>query len=93
MPDSIAEVVADLLHYLRRPEANFLWSSWQGPAEAEAELRSLTVATRGGDPAVLARLNLLFAPTGALQEVFNTSGWGEEFIEIATRFDKLKRYI
>ena len=33
------------------------------------------------------RLQLLFAPTGALQETSLSSGWGEEFVALATRFD------
>jgi len=30
----------------------------------------------------------LFAPTGPIQEVSLSSGWGQEFLELAERFDK-----
>jgi len=30
---------------------------------------------------------LLFAGTGAIQDVAESSGWGEEFIALADRFD------
>jgi len=32
-------------------------------------------------------LRLLFAPTGPLQETSMTSGWADEFLALATRFD------
>jgi hypothetical protein len=33
-------------------------------------------------------LSVLFAPTGPIQEVSVSSGWGEAFLELAERFDR-----
>jgi ferredoxin len=33
-------------------------------------------------------LSVLFAPTGPIQEVGVSSGWGEAFLELAERFDR-----
>ena len=33
-------------------------------------------------------IRVLFAPTGPIQEVSLSSGWGHEFIKLAERFDK-----
>lgn len=35
------------------------------------------------------KINLLFAPTGDLQEISISNGWGEKFIEVSSKFDKL----
>jgi hypothetical protein len=32
-------------------------------------------------------LRVLFAPTGPIQEVSVSSGWGDAFLELADRFD------
>jgi hypothetical protein len=33
-------------------------------------------------------LIVLFAPTGPIQEVSISSGWGNEFLDLAERFDR-----
>ncbi|HEX8181606.1 MAG TPA: hypothetical protein VF525_18845 [Pyrinomonadaceae bacterium] len=33
-------------------------------------------------------MEVLFAPTGPMQEVSLSSGWGEEFLALAERFDE-----
>ena len=35
------------------------------------------------------QLKLLFAPTGAIQEISMANGWHSEYIELSTRFDDL----
>jgi hypothetical protein len=37
------------------------------------------------------QLNLLFAPTGSIQEISIDNGWGAEFIKLAAEVDKIKR--
>jgi len=36
-----------------------------------------------------AQLNLLFGPTGSIQEISIDNGWGDEFIKLATEVDKI----
>ena len=36
----------------------------------------------------LQSLSLLFAPTGSLQEVASSTGWGDAFLRLAARFDE-----
>ena len=72
---------------LARPGNDFAWSSWEGPDEALREVDGfISTVEAGGLPR---RLDLarLFAPTGPAQEVSLSSGWGEEFIAVAARFD------
>ncbi len=40
-----------------------------------------------GDYEILGKLTVMFAPTGAYQELSISNGWGEEFLKLAERFD------
>lgn len=73
---------------LRRPDNDFAWSKWSGPVRAIKEIELHIAAIECGDLSRLSDLAWLFAPTGAIQEVAESSGWGTEFLALAARFDK-----
>lgn len=82
--ESLRAVLRDVRERLQRPGNDFTFSSWQGQADAVAELdRRIAELGAGQHPDV----SVLFAPTGPLQEVAIHSGWGDEFLELANRFD------
>jgi len=64
---------------------DFLWSSWRDQNQAIAEIDSIITALENGS---IPEIGVLFAPTGPIQEASLSSGWGNEFIELAERFDK-----
>ncbi len=72
---------------LEMPDNDFVWSSWSSGEEALAEFDRVT-AQAASNP-LLARnsLQLLFAPTGPIQEVSISSGWGTEFLALAAEVD------
>jgi hypothetical protein len=89
MPDlgKLLSVFEEARTLLADPDNDFTWSSWRDGKEALAEVDQVLTALRAG---VLPRdvtLAVLFAPTGPLQEVSLSSGWGDEFINLARRFD------
>ena len=74
---------------LARPGNNFSWSSWKDQPAALAELDELIAEVRRGcRPEAL---GVLFLPTGPIQEVSLSSGWGQEFLDVADRYDKASR--
>ena len=76
---------------LARPNNNFDWSGW---ANAEAALREIdALIVYVGEKASPDRQQFLwlFAPTGPIQEVSVSSGWGDEFLALAERFDAATR--
>ncbi|WP_433222591.1 hypothetical protein ACQP00_23895 [Dactylosporangium sp. CS-047395] len=79
-------VLADVRALLARPDNDFAWSSFADRDGALAELDALTarVRTTGEVPS---SLRILFAPTGPIQEVAISSGWGDAFLTLADRFD------
>lgn len=83
----LADVLREAILWLQRPDNDFAWSSWNDAEQAVSEL-STHIATLGaGKLPPKLDLTVLFAPTGPIQEVSVSSGWGEAFLSLAERFD------
>ena len=71
---------------LARPGNDFSWSSWRDQEAALAEIDELIAEVRrGGKPDTL---DVLFLPAGPIQEVSLSSGWAQEFLDLANRYDQ-----
>jgi hypothetical protein len=64
---------------------DFSWSSWGDRNQAISEIDSIIRELEKGS---VPDMRILFVPTGPIQEVSLSSGWGNEFLELANRFDK-----
>ena len=71
--------------FLALKDNDFSWSSWRDQNQAISEIDSIITKLENGS---IPDMRALFAPTGPMQEVSLSSGWGNEFIELAKRFDK-----
>jgi hypothetical protein len=83
----MVQVLCEARALLALPENNFFWSSWENPSAALAELDRLIATLEAGQLPERLTLAVLFAPTGNIQEVSLSSGWAEEFLTLAARFD------
>lgn len=83
----LAEVLREARQLLLRPDNNFDWSAWEDAPAALHEIDSLLTRIESGHLPSRSALQLLFLPTGPIQEVSISSGWGQEFLELASRFD------
>ena len=75
------ELVAD-------PRNDFSWSSWIGRGDAVAEIDGILSMLRSGAVPNGLSMEVIFAPTGPMQEVSLSGGWGKEFLALADRFDE-----
>jgi hypothetical protein len=85
----LAAVLRRVAELLSRGDADTTWSGYE-PDELRSAIQSFLASADGGlplDEEGRGHLRVLFAPTGALQETSLSSGWGEEFVELAARFD------
>lgn len=82
---SVFEEARDLL---ADPGNNFDWSSWSGHEDALREVDGILYSLRRGALPERLFMEVLFAPTGLIQEVSISSGWGETFLSLAERFDE-----
>jgi hypothetical protein len=84
---ALLEVLAEARELLELPANNFDWSSWRDAEEALAEIDGLVAALESGRLPDRLSISVLFAPTGPMQEVSLSSGWGDEFVTLADRCD------
>ncbi|MFC5456539.1 hypothetical protein [Prosthecobacter fluviatilis] len=85
--EELLNVLKETRELMVLPENDFVWSGWDGIAEALEEFDALVADVESGRRCDLMRLSVLYAPTGSIQEVSISSGWGREFCDVAARFD------
>ncbi|TCO65860.1 hypothetical protein [Actinocrispum wychmicini] len=84
----LARVLDDVLTVVTTTEQDTSWTRrWDTADEMVRELSDHRDRVRLGDLSTLPELKFLFAPTGPLQDVSLSSGWGELFLRLAERFD------
>jgi hypothetical protein len=83
----LLSVLEETRRLLALPDNNFDWSSWVDREDALDEIDHLLSGLRSGIPPSDLNIQVLFAPTGPIQEVSLSSGWASEFIELANRFE------
>jgi len=78
-------IVREAKAFLALDSNDFSWSSWSDQNQAISEIDSIITELENDS---VPDISVLFAPTGPIQEVSLSSGWGDGFIELAERFDK-----
>ena len=86
--EEIIAILEDVVGILKLPDMDVAWSHYNSVEEAVEEINQHIARLRRGDLSKLQDLTLLFAPTGSLQEISISSGWGTPFLDIAARFDR-----
>lgn len=82
------EVLRETRQFLSRPDNDFAWSSWEDAPAALREIDGIISRIESGQMPKRIEIEVLFAPTGPIQEVSLSSGWGQEFLALASRFDQ-----
>ena len=70
-----------------RPDNDFAWSSWRDTEDALEEIDSILSRLQRGEIPAMLEMYVLFAPTGPMQELSLSSGWGNRFLGLAEEFD------
>jgi hypothetical protein len=83
----MVNVLRESRDLVARPENDFAWSSWMDTENALAEIDGMIEALEGGDPLGYWAGTVVFVPTGPMQELSLSSGWGDAFIALADRWD------
>lgn len=71
---------------MNNPENDFPYSGWDDVAEALREIDPILERLKKREVPQFG-MSILFLPTGPLQELSLSSGWGDEFVTLADRFD------
>jgi hypothetical protein len=83
--EKLISVIKETRSYLAREGNDYSWSSWNDREQALAEIDSILAQLESGS---VPEIDVLFAPTGPIQEVSMSSGWSREFLKLAERFDE-----
>ena len=83
----LIEILRETRAFLERRDNDFAWSSWEDAPAALREIDAIVTRIESGDMPQRADIEVLFLPTGPIQEVGLSSGWGQQFVELASRFD------
>jgi hypothetical protein len=76
--DELIEVLNSSIELLSLPENDFCWLSLEDQDAALNEINNVIKKIRSGDIPQRLDVTVLFAPTGPIQEVGISGGWGEE---------------
>ena len=85
--ENLVTVLREARTLLASPDNDFSWSSWMDTESAIQEIDDLRLQVESGTLPRRLDLEVLFAPTGPIQEVSVSSGWGQEFLRLAARVD------
>lgn len=85
--DALIAIFEETKLFLAWPENDFSSSRWMNANIALAEINVLINALKEGRRPTALHLELLFAPSGPMQEVSLQSGWEIAFFQLADRFD------
>jgi len=88
--ESLIQVLEEAKALVSREGNDFAWSTWKDREHALAEIDGFIAKVQQGDPTSYSDLWMMFAPTGDLQEVSLGSGWAQEFLALASRFDAVR---
>ena len=81
--EAVVKQISRLKYLLSLPSTDVCWSTYNSAFEVIDELESLRAQIEKQDENARQRILFLLAPTGDLQEISLSSGWGYEFLEIA----------
>jgi len=84
---ALINVLREARELLGRPGNDFSWSSWAGASAAIKEIDGLIASIEAGRLPDRIRIDMLCVVTGPICEVSVSSGWGEEYMELAERMD------
>jgi dATP pyrophosphohydrolase len=96
-PRDVEEILVNLLdeikEIIRTQDTDVLWSSFDTKEDFLKELDNHIQRFQNNDFSSIEKLIGLFLPTGDLQEIAISSGWGEEYLAISKKFDDLIQVI
>lgn len=85
--DNLISILQDARKLLAIPDNDFCWSSWENEKEALEEVDSIIDRLNQEIFSDKLTLEVLFAPTGPIQEVSLSSDWAETYLKLAENFD------
>jgi len=85
----LISLIEEIIVILKSPYTDTTWTHWDTPAEALINFSQILEKLKNNDKTVLKELEIIFLPTGSLQDLSISSGWGDKYIDLSKKFDYL----
>jgi hypothetical protein len=79
--------VLDVILATVNSETDVAFTKFNTPQELMADITKDIEKLKLQDHETLAKLCLMFSPTGTYQELSISNGWGDEYLQLAHKFD------
>jgi hypothetical protein len=90
MDPRLAEIIDELLDIVQEHPQDLGWQPYyDNEQELLLDLRDHAERVRSGDASRLPELKFSLLPTGDLNEIALSSGWGAAYVRLADEFDEL----
>ncbi|MHA2183269.1 MAG: hypothetical protein ACXAAH_17760 [Promethearchaeota archaeon] len=91
--ENLIRLLKEIIEIVNTRDTNMVWSTINTKEELLLELENHIKRFQNNDFSSIEQLIGLFLPTGDLQEIAISSGWGEEYLSISKKFDDLIQVI
>lgn len=88
--ENIVEII-NIIKGTITSDSNMTWTPYKNPREAIQELDKDIINLRKGNLETLDKLKSDFLPTCTFQELATSNGWGDYYLELASKFDEIYR--
>ena len=90
---ALVHVLESAIELVQIPDNDFAWSYWEDSDQASAEINKIISVLKSGGLPNRVDVAVIFAPTGPLQEISISSGWGDAFIKVAEKYDEVEQLL
>jgi len=91
--ENLIKQLNEIIELVSTRDTNMVWSTFDTKEVLILELENYIQRLKNSDFSSIEQLISLFLPTGDLQEIAISSGWGEEYLSISKKFDDLIQVI
>ena len=91
--ENLIKLLNEIIELVSTQDTSMVWSTYDTKEVLILELKNYIQRLQNNDFSPIEQLISLFLPTGDLQEIAISSGWGEEYLSISKKFDKLIQVI
>ena len=91
--ENLIKLLYEIIELVSVQDINMVWSTYDTKEILILELENYIKRLQNNDFSPIEHLISLFLPTGDLQEIAISSGWGEEYLSISKKFDDLIQVI
>ena len=91
--ENLIKLLNKIIELVSTRDTNMVWSTYDTKEVLILELENYIQRLKNSDFSSIEQLISLFLPTGDLQEIAISSGWGEEYLSISKKFDDLIQVI